>query len=237
MPNNYYNQEKQPLYVLHFPGDGLIGHEDIVNENLDRTFYVSDKISIISIMNKEYYKNSFIVKQCEKNNIKIYNTALYESDWTNTIKIEHIIQCLFEINTPYVLILDGRDTIITHDLDVEFLSKYQKFEKPIVYNGTPVAYPKKAVEPIQEIIKIKGKQKFLNAGVCIGERNALIHFYEKAVKIKDNLYNNNSEQLIIRICRQQNMSLVGIDHNNELFRIIHHYDTKIETYGNNYVLI
>lgn len=236
MPSNYYNPEKQPLYILHFPGDGLIGHENIIEENLDRSFQISDEISIISIMNKECYNESFLAKQCEKNHIKIHNTALYESDWTNTIKIEHILQCLFKIDTPYVLILDGRDTIIIHDLDTEFLSKYKSFKTPIIYNGTPVAYPKKAIEPIQEIIKIKGKQKFLNAGVCIGEKNALINFYEKAVKIKDNLCDNNSEQLIIRMCRQQNMLLAGIDHNNNLFRIIHHYDTKIQSYGKDYIL-
>lgn len=76
--------------------------------------------------------------------------------------------------------MDGRDVIFVNNLDNTFIDKYVCFNKPIVYNGTPVAYPKIPIEPLQELLQIKGKQKFLNAGVCIGEKNALIDFYTQA---------------------------------------------------------
>jgi len=239
MPNNnYYNKAQQSLYVLHFPGTGLEGHIDMVQKNLDRTFFVSEKISIISIMNEQCYKDSFIAHQCKKNNVHIYNSALEEINWKNTVKIQHILKCLNEINTEYALILDGRDTLIVNNLLEDFIQTYKEFNKPIVYNGTSVAYPNVPIEDIKELIHIRGKQRYLNAGVCFGEKNALLSFYEKANKIKETLINNNSEQLIIRMCRCQNPEMVAIDYNNELFRIVHNYDTNIiEMEGDNYILI
>ena len=57
-----------------------------------------------------------------------------------------------------------------NDLNDDFINKYKELNKPIIYNGTPVAYPYTVIEPIQELMSIKRKQKFLNAEVCIREK-------------------------------------------------------------------
>lgn len=225
---NYYNQDGEELYVLHFPGTGIDGHEKIIEDNLERTIKISENLSIISIMNKECWETSPIRKQCDYNNIKLYNNALEDTHWNNTLKINHILECLEEINTEYILIVDGRDVIIVNDLDDNFINKYKSFNIPIVYNGTPVAYPKKYIESLQELISIPGKQKYINAGVCLGTKDALKEFYTKASEINKKYPTNNSEQFIIRITRKLNPSLAMQDSENKIFRIIHQYDTVIK---------
>lgn len=223
---NYLNKDGEQLYVLHFPGSGMEGHEYIIEQNLDREIVVSNNLSIISIMDKKCWETSPIRIQCEKNNIPLYNTALKEKNWNNTVKIKHVLQCLEQITTDYVLIVDGRDVIFVNDLDDSFIEKYKDLGKPIIYNGTPIAYPSNVViEPLSELLNIKGKQRYLNAGVCIGEKEALKDFYQKAEEIRKTMDDNRSEQLIIRKTKLKNSDLVWHDTENKIFRIVHKFDT------------
>lgn len=228
MKAKYLNKDKEALYILHFPGNGISSNLNILEDNLNREIKMSDKLSIISIMDKKCFDISYVAKQCEKNNIKIYNTALDISKWNNTLKISHILNCLQEIDTEYVLILDGRDTCIVNDLNDDFIKKYLSFDVPIVFNGTPFAYPKCTIETLQELLTMNGIHKFLNAGVCVGTRTALIEFYTKAAVINKNHAYNNSEQYIIRLCKMENSDCVKVDSECKLFRIIHQTDTDIK---------
>lgn len=228
----YQNKNNEDIYVLHFPGTGIIGHENIISENLDRPIQMDSNLSIISIMNQSCYDKSFIVKQCTYNNIPIFNTAINEQKWNNCMKINHILECLEQIKTDYVLILDGRDTLIVNDLDATFIEKYLSYKIPVVYNATPVPYPNAVVEPLQELLKISGTHKFLNAGICVGIKEALVEFYKQAKIINYKIYNNSSEQYIIRLTKEKNPSLAGIDNELKLFRIVHQYDTIIKENNN-----
>lgn len=225
---SYLNHMDEPLYVLHFPGTGLEIGQSIVDENLDRSIVISDKLSIISIMNRQCWDSSPVRMQCEHNSIPLYNTAISETHWSNTLKISHILKSLELVNTQYVLIVDGRDVTFVNDLDNKFIQTFESFNCPIIYNGTPVAYPEVAIEPLHEILSHKGKQKFLNAGVCIGDRKALIEFYTVAYQIHLNNPGNKSEQLIIRKARQKHPNLASFDEYNKLFRIVHKYDTIVQ---------
>lgn len=234
---NYYNKNEEQLYILHFPGTGINGHEYIIENNLKRNINISNNLSIVSIMDKACWETSPVRKQCEFNNISLYNTALDCNSWNNTLKINHILECLKLINTEYVLIVDGRDVIFVNDLDDTLIYKYKTFEVSIVYNGTPVAYPKKYVESLQEIISVKGKQKYLNAGVCLGTKNALTEFYTKASEINEKYPSNKSEQYIIRLTRKLYPELAVHDSENKIFRIVHEYDTTIkEVNGKNIII-
>lgn len=173
-----------------------------------------------------------VVKQCVYNNIPIFNTAINEQKWNNCMKINHILECLEQIKTDYVLILDERDTLIVNDLNATFIEKYLSYKIPVVYNATPVPYPNAVVEPLQELLKISGTHKFLNAGICVGIKEALVEFYKHAKIINDKIYNNSSEQYIIRLAKEKNPSLTGIDNELKLFRIVHQYDTIIKENNN-----
>lgn len=228
MPVNYYNAEEKPLYVLHFPGTGFAGHQKMIQAGMDRKFKISDQLSLISVMNRSCYENSILAKQCARNQLPLYNTALEETRWDNTVKIRHILQCLNQIETEYALILDGRDTLIVNDLTDAFMEQYLSFEAPIIYNATPAPYPDTVIESLRELLSIRGRHKYLNAGVCIGDKESLISFYTKAETIRQTRSDNHSEQLIIRLARKQNPNLAGIDSENRLFRIIHQYDTTFK---------
>lgn len=39
--------------------------------------------------------------------------------------------------------------------------------------------------------------------------------------------NNNSEQYLIRLTKKRNPKLATVDYNNNIFRIVHKYDSKI----------
>ncbi len=225
---NYCNKRKEPLYVLHFPGTGLREYAFLAEANIERPIRISDELSIISIMTEDYFANSYLKKQCARNHILIYNPVVEERNWNNTKKISYILEAVDQIPTKYALILDGRDTILVHDLDNLFLKKFQMFQKGIVYNGTPVAFPDTVVENIQELLSISSKQKFLNAGVCVGEKEALKTFYKKAKEMMKHYPNNRSEQWILRMTKQQNPQLVTVDYENTLFRICHAYDTELK---------
>lgn len=192
MKHNYYSENGAQIKIIHLPGSGLEEHRELAEYNLDRSFNISKDLSIISVMNSQCEKDSFILKQCEFNNIQLLNTASDVIFWSNPIKIEHILECLKKVTTKYVLILDGRDTVITGDLDDSFIEKY------------------------------------LNAGVCIGDKGSLVSFYTKAQEIKNNMSdNNNSEQYLIRLTKKKNPKLATVDYNNDIFRIVHEYDSKI----------
>lgn len=236
---NFYNKDKGRLYVLHFPGTGM-EYEDsrhIIADTLMLKFSVSEDIEIISVMDEPCWKHSILRKQCENNGIKILNPAINEKNWNNTKKIDYILEALRQTKKQYCLILDGRDVQICASLDNEFIEKFKRFGKPIVYNGTPNAYPPVVIEPIQEVIAIKGKQKYLNAGVCLGERDSLINFYLKAADINKRNPDNHSEQMIIRMARKNFPEYATHDTNNDIFRIIHAYDTKMIEVIDGYVLV
>lgn len=223
--SDYRNKNGGRIYVMHFPGTGKSEFENFIEEQKNKTFAIHNDLSIISIMNSSCWENSPIRVQCELSGIQILNTAFAENEWNNTLKIKHILRCLDDVPTKYALIVDGRDVVVTADLDEAFIDRFIQFGKPVIYNGTPTAYPKEAVEPLDELLSIRSKQKFLNAGVCVGEAESLKRFYTLAGEILKTLPDNKSEQLIIRMARQKMKNTVGIDHDNEIFRIYHSYDT------------
>lgn len=236
---NFYNKDGGRLYVLHFPGTGMEFEDTrhIIADTLLLKFSLSEDIEIISVMDKPCWNHSILRKQCENNNVEILNPAIDEKNWNNTKKIGYIFEALQQTKKQLCLILDGRDVQICADLGDEFIGKFKSFDRPIVYNGTPCAYPHVAIESIQEVLSVKGRQKYLNAGVCIGERNALYKFYTKAAEINRQNPDNRSEQMIIRLARKKYPEYATHDAGNDIFRIVHAYDTKVNECHDGYVLI
>ena len=101
MKHNYYSENGSQIKIIHLPGSGLEEHRELAEYNLDRSFNISKDLSIISVMNSQCEKDSFILKQCEFNNIKLLNTASDVIFWNNPIKIEHILECLRKVTTKY----------------------------------------------------------------------------------------------------------------------------------------
>lgn len=207
-------------YVLHLPGSGKNYYNNLLEDAKNIKFNIDDSITIISPMTKDYEEVSTLAYQLNSNSINWINPVTTEKMSIPT-KIDFILSALYETNTEYALIMDGGDTCICKDLDMEFIEKYKKLNKPVIYNATSKRYPPVKVEPIGLFLQEK-KQAFLNAGVCFGKINDLIRVYEKAKELKNQLINEyNSEQFIIRHTRVQMLDIIGVDSENVLFKTAH----------------
>ncbi len=235
MSRNYYSTKGDTIHILHFPGSGLMKNEKHILENIGRKFSISDKVSIVSVMNKACYETSMLREQCDNNRVPIINTAYDVEEWTNTVKIPKILEALKQVSTQYCLILDGRDVLVSNDLENEFIDKYKSFNTPIIYNATYVRHPKTCVETLQDIIHIQSKHKYLNAGVCMGETEALRNFYTKVLEISKQYPDNDSEQLIVRIARKKYPELAGYDYNNRLFAAVHYCENVFTETENGWI--
>jgi len=218
------NKFGSPLYTMHFTS---MTSEDSYNREVidyivdNAKIEIDSDISVISEMNKRCLDYSIVERQFKKNNLAYINSALDEDIWCNTNKIRYILDSLKQVKTKYTLIIDGRDVLLTKSFDKEFINKFKSYNKPIVYNATLWRYPS-----IEEVGEIKGEDEItnekyssnnLNAGVCFGETETLIKFYEYAEEINKRIKNNHSEQFIIRHTRVAHPELVEIDYKCILF--------------------
>lgn len=226
----YFNKDNNQISILHFPGEGYKMYGEIFNKlEKNRIFKMSNKLSLISIMTKDFYEDSTLRYQCDLNGVKIYNTGLDATNWNNTLKIDFILKALEQIDTEYALITDGRDVLIANDLDDNFLNKYLSMGKDIVYNSTKFRFPDVVIEPLYDILAHKGEFKYLNAGVCIGKTASLKKFYNICKEYNKKFPNNYSEQFIVRTARVfgDREHLSDFDSESKLFRTIHSKDNSI----------
>lgn len=179
-------------------------------------FTITNKITIVSVMNEECFNNSFLVKQCKTNNIDLiipkYTFDIKKEEWKNTTKIISIIKTLKEIDTEYVLILDGRDTCILNNLDDDFIKYFEEFNCDILFNSQVFPFP---------LNQLKGNTDYLNAGVCLGKKESLLKFYSECSNHIEDVYllknGSPSEQYIIKKVVGYIDLKVKVDIENKLF--------------------
>jgi hypothetical protein len=232
----FLNERGNVIYVAHFPGTGFEEHEDLILQNESRNISIDKSITLITAATKNC-TDTPLFRQAAKNGFKVLNDAVSISSWNNTKKIGCYLNSLAEADTQYALLLDARDTMITASLDADFIKTYKGFGMPVVYNGTPFAYPPVVIEPLQELLAVHGSARYLNAGVCFGTVESLIAFYTKAAELNSCIDSHGSEQLVIRRTKQVLPDIAAVDAEHKLFRIVHANDTEIETNEDgNYIL-
>lgn len=220
--NKYYNNGNIQ-YILHFPGTEKFG-EDICNNEINRKIKVSDKITLISPMNKPVVEKSYLKKQCDFNNIDLvipelaYNTV----DWNHCNKILMILEALEKATTEYCVVLDGSDTIIVNDLDDEFINKCLSYNSNILYNADIKRFPKNYNEKLSPEVS-HSYTKFMNAGICFGKTSELLKmFNEIKPLVKWFLKNPGGDQLLIKMYRNDiDENAYEVDYDCKLFTVIH----------------
>lgn len=215
---------KNKIYICHFPGDTNILQERVQKE-IKRKFFLDKKISVVCSFNSNCIKAGIL------NNVFNYiggtNDILFEDDvfeqeeWRMEDKINNILKSLKRCKTEYALITDVRDVIITADLDSSFISKFKNMNCDIVYNATTSKYPKIDLPSDNLIEGGSGAFKYLNAGVCFGYTDKLIEWYEHCNVRFDY---NKSEQFVMRKMYEPKFN-IKIDGERKLFRSCHAYDT------------
>lgn len=205
-------------YVVHYFGESFENNKDKLENLIANDFQVSKDISIISVMNRDCYNNSYLIKQCNYNNINInipestFNISSVE--WKNTLKIDSIFKELEKVKTKYVLILDGKDTGILKDLDDSFINIFNELDCDIVFNYQLSNYP---------LSTFNSKVNHLNAGVCFGRLDSLKEFYNLCSEMNKNdeyisKYNSKpSEQYIVKKAALSSNLNIKIDSGFKLF--------------------
>lgn len=214
------------IYIYHAYRNNFEKNINIFKRNENIIINVSKDLTLLSIMNEECFNNSYLVKQCKNNGIDLIvpksTFNIKKEEWKNTIKISTIVKALKEINTKYVLILDGKDTCILNSLDDEFLNKFKEMNCDILFNMQKLQVPN---------ITFKDYKHPINAGVCIGTKEALLNFYkecEELNKIDKYIFNNGlpSEQYIVRKTAHNSALKIETDYEMKLFTCYSEYIVK-----------
>lgn len=233
-----YNENGEPVNILHFPGVGKAKYENqqmikIIREN---EVSLPENITLITVVDHKNVDNALLIKQLNAMEIPFVNPAedLIVERFENTDKIGLILDALQNVDTEYCLILDGLDVVIT-SLD-DIMDKYLALGKDIIYNATNINYPDVDVETVENQ-KSLGSYRYFNAGCCIGKTSALLDFYnECAIELSgcdgsDKYY--HSEQYHVRKAFDHNQDIVGIDNECKIFQVINtakheppYYDPK-----------
>lgn len=220
-----YNENREPVNILHFPGIGKAKYENqqmikILREN---KISLPENITLITVVDHKNIDNALLIKQLNAMEIPFINPAkdLVVERFENTDKIGLILDALQNVDTEYCLILDGLDVVITNLDDI--MDKYLALGKDIIYNATNINYPDVDVETIENRESL-GSYKYFNAGCCIGKTSALLDFYNECAielsgcDVSDKYY--HSEHYHVRKAFDRCQDIVGIDNGCKIFQVI-----------------
>ena len=192
----FLNHNHENFNIAHFQGSTSTVFNDFMQDIWGHKLsQAPDDLTILSIWTTD--EKCVLYQQLKENNISIINCYIpREEKWSNPYKIECILKALKEINTKYVLILDGYDVVI--DNWDNLIEKFKSFNAGIVFNASKNNYPGYFGD--QPIRQHSSKFRYLNAGCCIGYKEELIEFYEQVNEFyKTQPINRwNSEQYIVR---------------------------------------
>lgn len=192
----FLNHNHKEFNIAHFQGSTSTTFANFMQDIWDRELSPApDDLTILSIWTTD--EKCVLYQQLKQNNIPVINCYIpREEAWSNPYKIECILKALKEIETKYILILDGYDVVI-YNWD-NLITKFKQFNAGIVFNASKNNYP--AYFGDQPTRQHSSKFRYLNAGCCIGYKEALIEFYEKVNEFYETQPMNrwNSEQFIVR---------------------------------------
>lgn len=216
--------ERISQYVLHLPGRG----KKKLGTFLDRWEQVSvnKDVTVVTIATPDVIDNCVLIKQLKESNIQFINGSDYVElyhQWKKVDKLPMMCAALERVTTPYVLIMDANDAIITNNIDEEFIEKWKEFDSPLVYNSSEYLYPKIFPHPKEVYYDaFLYSQHYLNAGVAFGETWFAKKFYEEAFSQsnRSEYLPFDSEQYYVRIAWVK-FNEMKLDIHSKLFLLSH----------------
>lgn len=213
-------------YTLHLPGNGKKRLGDFLY-TLINPISIHDDVTLITVATPNVIDDCPLIKQLNISNIDYLNAGLCfntEYEWNKVDKIPLIGHALFQVKTPYVLIMDANDAIITKDINEEFIEKWKNFDCDILYNASECFYPKDSIIHDRELdpYNIIHVQHYLNAGVCFGKTEYAKSIYAEAYRqrLLGEFKFIDSEQYYIRIAWLKHPRM-KLDMESELFLLSH----------------
>lgn len=161
---NYFNKKNNILYCLGLPFFNSKDVEILFKTEQNREIKISNEITICSVNGY----NSFLKKQCKKNNITL---KIIRSDF-----VEDIINSLSEVSTKYTLICGFGENVIVNNLDENFISKFNSLNKPFCFAGTPTGIPIDDFEN-EQLYTSNGIYNHACFNLVFGETDKMIEFF------------------------------------------------------------
>ena len=178
-------------------------------------------------------------RQLWNNNILFTNAAIGHGDghWEHIVKIGHALCAIRNARTPYILICDAKDVAVQSLEGI--VERLAMTGLGVLYNATSSRWVDEEIETMRDEEKM-GNYKFLNAGVCIGRKDALFDFYGAVYEeLRVDRYGDFSEQAYVRKAFDSRQDYVGIDHGRKLFQVVSHsayYTTRL-SFENDAIII
>ena len=196
-------------YILHLPSKNKILYKRLLEENYKKKIYKPDNISIIIPITPNQVEDSYLIKQLKLSNCNYYNPISEDIIWKDYKKPPYIYEALKDINTEYVLILDGNDTVILKDLK-DLIDDFNLYNKKAIYNAE--IYTSKQFKNFRKCC--------CNGGGVFGKTNYLLDFYKRVtdrinkfpIKTLDEI---NNEQPFINYSMDND---IGIDEQEIIFK-------------------
>lgn len=230
----YYSHSNYPIQIAHFPGQSRITSKEVLDEGKQTRFYKPYNVDIVSVITPSYLNddNTALDYQLRLNEISYINPAKkHIGKWTNSKKVAYIIKGLKQCKQEYVLVLDGADVCVMSDL-TDIVERFKTYKKDIIFNATVWHYPKVEIDNVEDR-KQYGKYCYLNAGCCIGKKEALIKFYEECYRlIRQERRKNPSEQFYVRQVFDKHKDKVFFDYECKIFQIWHKPEYEYVCYVN-----
>lgn len=237
----YLNATRNVFNIAHFQGTTSRVFNNYLQEVtslLSNEDFPAD-LTILSIWTCD--SKCVLKNQLEPLGIEVINCYIpTEEPWTNPYKIKCILSGLKQVQTKYVLVLDGYDVVFQTFENI--IPRFVSMNAGVVFNTSKNNYPGdfQGDAPYKQQIS---KFKYLNAGCCIGYTDKTIEFYE-LVNAQYELEPTNkwrSEQLIVRKAfipfkdYGSDYNLVKLDTNCQIFQTFGQAILKEK--NNNYIIL
>jgi len=157
----YLNNENEQ-YVLSF----LNEKSNILNTVFDYKTKISVNENIAIITNLK--PDTLFIKQLVYNNIHYYLIS----------NIEEISRCLKEIKENYILTVFNTDALIVKDLDVDFITKFDKLNINYLFASTEACYPLPIELNNIRISLTPSMNKYTNCYLCLGYKEFIAGIYK-----------------------------------------------------------
>lgn len=149
----------------------------------------------LTIITCHNYKNIPLFEKCLRLHMILDYVVLFEkrNPWKGTYKIENIYHFLTKKyksmgvrKTPYVLYCDASDVIIKKDL-FKVMDAFESLECDLVFGSTMSGrgWSRKSKVWEWNHVIAKKRNRYLNAGVCMGKWDFMTEVFEEAIKYID----------------------------------------------------
>lgn len=141
-------------------------------------------------------------------------------NWRNPLKIDLLVEFLPSVSTPYVLVLDAIDVVITSKLS-NLIERFGKFNCKMLFNSSSAIYPWEPTYSSEEKRICRSIFCHLNSGCFIAETDYCLQIYSEASKFSDEVTTefHYSDQIKLKAMYLKYYPDIKIDYRSDIFQV------------------